>query len=67
MQRALSARDLSAARRTPLIGAIPKIFVPFITVLPGLIALAVIRNLGQEGNDTLPTTPSSTTARSRCS
>jgi len=53
VQRALSARNLSAARRTPLIGAIPKIFVPFITVLPGLIALAVIDNLGQEGNETL--------------
>jgi SSS family solute:Na+ symporter len=53
VQRALSAQNLSAARRTPLIGAIPKIFVPFVTILPGLIALAVIQNLGQEGNDTL--------------
>jgi SSS family solute:Na+ symporter len=53
VQRALSARNLSAARRTPLIGALPKIFVPFITIVPGLIALAVIQGLGTEGNDTL--------------
>jgi Na+/proline symporter len=36
-----------------LIPAIPKIFVPFITILPGLIALVVIQGLGTEGNDTL--------------
>ena len=53
VQRALSAQNMSAARRTPLIGAIPKIFVPFITILPGLIALVVIQGLGTEGNDTL--------------
>jgi SSS family solute:Na+ symporter len=46
-------QNMSAARRTPLIGAIPKIFVPFITILPGLIALVVIQGLGTEGNDTL--------------
>ena len=53
VQRALSAQNMSAARRTPLIGALPKVFVPFITVLPGLIALVVIQGLGTEGNDTL--------------
>ena len=42
VQRALSAKDLSAARRTPLIGAIPKIFIPFLTIVPGLIALAIV-------------------------
>src|SRR5918998_6540222 len=35
VQRALSAKSLGAARRTPLIGAYPKIFIPFITVIPG--------------------------------
>ncbi len=53
VQRALSAKNLSAGRRTPLIGAFPKILVPLITILPGLLALALIPNLGQEGNDTL--------------
>ena len=35
VQRALSAKDLSAAQRTPLIGAFPKIFIPFLTIVPG--------------------------------
>src|SRR3954465_8257866 len=39
VQRALSAKNLSAARRTPLIGAYPKIFIPALTIIPGLIAL----------------------------
>ena len=46
VQRALSAKDLSAAQRTPLIGAYPKIFIPALTVIPGLIALVVIPKLG---------------------
>jgi solute:Na+ symporter, SSS family len=46
VQRALSAKDMSAAQRTPLIGAIPKLFLPFIMILPGLIALVVIPKLG---------------------
>jgi SSS family solute:Na+ symporter len=46
VQRALSAKSLGAARRTPLIGAYPKIFVPFITVIPGLVALVTIKGLG---------------------
>lgn len=49
VQRALSAKDLSAAQRTPLIGSFPKIFIPALTILPGLIALVLISNLGQEG------------------
>jgi solute:Na+ symporter, SSS family len=46
VQRALSAKSLSAARRTPLIGAFPKLFIPFITVVPGLIALVTVKGLG---------------------
>jgi SSS family solute:Na+ symporter len=46
VQRALSAKNLSAAQRTPLIGAFPKLFLPFIMVFPGLIAIAVIPNIG---------------------
>ena len=51
VQRALAAKNLSAAERTPLIGAFPKIFIPFLTIIPGLIAVAVIPNIGQEGSD----------------
>jgi SSS family solute:Na+ symporter len=46
VQRALSARNLSAARRTPLIGAYPKIFLPAIIILPGLIAVLTVHGLG---------------------
>jgi SSS family solute:Na+ symporter len=46
VQRALSARSLSASRRTPLIGAFPKIFIPAVTVIPGLVALVSVKGLG---------------------
>jgi SSS family solute:Na+ symporter len=46
VQRALSAKSLNAAQRTPLIGAYPKIFIPAITIIPGLIALVTIKGLG---------------------
>ncbi len=51
VQRALSAKNLSAARRTPLIGAFPKIFIPAVTIIPGLVALAVIPGLGGKDPD----------------
>ena len=46
VQRALSAKTLNAAQRTPLIGAYPKIFIPAITIIPGLVALVTIKGLG---------------------
>src|SRR3954466_5918050 len=46
VQRALSARNMSASRRTPLIGAYPKIFLPAIIILPGLIATVTVKGLG---------------------
>ncbi len=46
VQRALSAKDLSAARRTPLIGAFPKIFIPALTVIPGLVAIVLLPGIG---------------------
>jgi SSS family solute:Na+ symporter len=51
VQRALSARDLSAGRRTPLIGAFPKLLIPAIVVLPGMIALWKIQGLGSSDPD----------------
>jgi solute:Na+ symporter, SSS family len=50
VQRALSAKNLSSAQRTPLIGSIPKLFLPFVMILPGLIALVVIPKLGSTDN-----------------
>src|SRR5215208_1098115 len=51
VQRALSAKSLSAAQRTPLIGAYPKAFIPAITIIPGLVALATIPGLGGDDPD----------------
>jgi len=42
VQRVLSAKDLRAAKMAPIIGATFKMFVPFIVILPGLLALAVL-------------------------
>jgi SSS family solute:Na+ symporter len=50
VQRALSASNMSAARRTPLIGAFPKLFLPFIIILPGLIAVVTVKGLGIGSN-----------------
>src|SRR5580658_6622095 len=41
VQRALAAKTMSAARRTPLIAAIPKMLFPFLVILPGMIAIAL--------------------------
>jgi solute:Na+ symporter, SSS family len=51
VQRALSARDLSAGQRTPLIGAYPKLLIPAVVVIPGMIALWKIPNLGGGNED----------------
>src|SRR5205814_7423458 len=41
VQRAMAANSMSAARRTPLIAALPKMFFPFLVILPGMIAMAL--------------------------
>jgi len=41
VQRAMAADSMTAARRTPLIAAFPKMAFPFLVVMPGLIALSV--------------------------
>jgi solute:Na+ symporter, SSS family len=56
IQRALSANNMSAARRTPIIAAFPKLLLPAITVLPGMIALILVKGLGTtyQYNDAIP-------------
>jgi len=44
VQRVLSANNLRAARMAPIIGAAFKMFVPFIVILPGLLAIALLHN-----------------------
>ncbi|HEX6504338.1 MAG TPA: sodium:solute symporter family protein [Terriglobales bacterium] len=41
VQRAMAAESMSAARRTPIIASLPKMFFPFLVVFPGLIAIAL--------------------------
>jgi len=44
VQRAMAAGSMKAARRTPLIGALPKMFLPFLVILPGMIALVLLND-----------------------
>jgi SSS family solute:Na+ symporter len=44
VQRVLAAKDIRAAKLAPVIGAGFKMFVPFIVILPGLLALAVLKD-----------------------
>jgi hypothetical protein len=41
VQRAMAAKDMSAARRTPLIAAIPKMLFPLLVILPGMLAIGI--------------------------
>jgi solute:Na+ symporter, SSS family len=42
VQRVLAAKDLRSAKMAPIIGAAFKMMVPFIVILPGLLALSVL-------------------------
>jgi SSS family solute:Na+ symporter len=46
IQRALAAENMSAARRTPLVAAFPKLFIPFIVIAPGVAAAALLQMAG---------------------
>ena len=41
VQRAMAANSMEAARRTPLIAAVPKMLFPALVILPGMIAIAM--------------------------
>jgi SSS family solute:Na+ symporter len=41
VQRAMIAKNMSAAQRTPLVAAFPKMLLPFVVIFPGLIALTL--------------------------
>jgi SSS family solute:Na+ symporter len=46
VQRAMAADSMSAARRTPLIAAVPKMLFPALVILPGMIAIALHSSSG---------------------
>jgi SSS family solute:Na+ symporter len=41
VQRAMAAKNMTAARNTPLVAAVPKMVFPILVILPGMIALAL--------------------------
>jgi SSS family solute:Na+ symporter len=41
VQRAMAANSMNAARRTPLIAAVPKMLFPFLVIVPGMVALGL--------------------------
>jgi SSS family solute:Na+ symporter len=49
IQRTLSAKDVEAAQKAPLIGGAIKLVLPFIAILPGLLAIVLVPGLGQGG------------------
>ena len=51
VQRAMASDSQSAAQRSPIIGAFPKMFVPFIVIIPGMIAAVTVQELVQFKED----------------
>ena len=47
VQRAMASKDMSSAQRSPIIGAFPKMFIPFIVIIPGMIAAVTVGELAQ--------------------
>ena len=46
VQRAMAANSMSAARRTPLIAAVPKMLFPALVIIPGMIAMVAVPRAG---------------------
>ncbi|MBL9203979.1 MAG: sodium:solute symporter family protein [Opitutaceae bacterium] len=59
IQRAMAAKDMNAARRTPVIAAIPKMLFPALVVLPGMLAIALFHR-GGTADIALPVTADGT-------
>jgi solute:Na+ symporter, SSS family len=57
VQRAFAAESKAAARKVPLIGALPKMFIPFLIIIPGIIALVLMNDPGK--GFSLPVDPAS--------
>ncbi len=47
VQRAMASNSISSARKTPIIGAFPKMFVPFIVIIPGMVAAVLVTDLSK--------------------
>jgi SSS family solute:Na+ symporter len=47
VQRAMASKDMNSARRAPIIGAFPKMFIPFIIIVPGMLAAVLVPELAK--------------------
>ncbi|MCW2794251.1 MAG: sodium solute transporter superfamily [Nocardioides sp.] len=45
VQRAMASDSIASGRKTPVIGAFPKMFIPFITIVPGMIAAVSVSEI----------------------
>lgn len=55
VQRAMIARNMGDAQRTPIVAALPKMLMPLIVVLPGVIAIAMMSPALQSKGYSIPT------------
>ena len=51
VQRSMAAESMSAARRTPIIGSFPKMLIPFVVVIPGMVAGAIVTPIANGSAD----------------
>jgi SSS family solute:Na+ symporter len=51
VQRAMASKNMNAARRAPIIGSFPKMFIPFIIIIPGMLAAVLVTPLAQMKHD----------------
>ena len=54
VQRAMASSSMSAAQRAPIIGTFPKMFIPFIVILPGMIAGVLVSELSSPDKGASP-------------
>jgi len=47
VQRAMASKDMNSARRAPIIGSFPKMFIPFIIIIPGMLAAVLVTPLAR--------------------
>jgi SSS family solute:Na+ symporter len=59
IQRAMAADSEDSARKVPLIAAMPKMFLPFLVILPGLIAVSIATHTAGLANGANPAVASS--------
>jgi SSS family solute:Na+ symporter len=59
IQRAMAAESEDSARKVPLIAAVPKMFLPFLVILPGLIAVSIATHTAGLANGANPALTSS--------